>query len=275
MGQVAAPIDLSATEQLRTLAPPGGLLVQGMRLLAAVAVRGWLYFYHRLTIVGRENLPSAGSFVLVANHASHLDTLCLLSALPMKRLHRAFPAAAKDYFCVNAVRALLAKVVVNALPFDRHLDFGLSLSVCKRVLEEHGTVLIFFPEGTRTGRPVPREFKPGIALLTAGRDIPVVPCHIAGTHGALPKGAWFPRSKALRLTIGEPRVYAHLSGSKESVKYICHDLREAVISLGQTQSEANRGVHEEPDTGGDDAMIPIPIQNLRDHELSRINSDVF
>src|SRR5438046_7277194 len=42
-----------------------------------------------------EALGLEESFVLVANHASHLDTLCLLAALPLAKLHRAFPAAAK------------------------------------------------------------------------------------------------------------------------------------------------------------------------------------
>src|SRR5262245_9966228 len=243
MGQVASRIELSAMERL--MSPRlKRLLVHGVRLLAAAVVRAWLQVYHRFTVIGRHHLPSTGSFMLVANHASHLDTLCLLSVLPMRRLHRVFPAAAKDYFCVNAVRSLLAKVIVNALPFDRSLAFGLSLSVCERVLEEHGNVLIFFPEGTRSGRTEPSEFKPGIALLTAGRDVPVVPCHLAGAHRALPKGTWFPRPRALRLTIGEPRVYAHLSASKESVKFICRDIREAVISLGRMQPEPNRGVQE-------------------------------
>src|SRR5205823_3722356 len=148
MGQggndLAAPIHLFATQRLRASSRLERWLVNGMRLLAAAAVRGWLHLYHRLTIVGRHNLPSAGSFVLVANHASHLDTLCLLSALPMRRLHRAFPAAAKDYFCVNALRALLAAVLVNALPFERHFVPWQSLSMCAHLLQNPGTILILF-----------------------------------------------------------------------------------------------------------------------------------
>ena len=73
-----------------------------------------------------------------------------------------------------------------------------------------------------------------IGLLAAGHDIPVVPCHLAGTHAALPKGAWLPRPKAVRLTIGAPRVYAHLPATKKSRTLICHELREAVMSLGNS-----------------------------------------
>jgi 1-acyl-sn-glycerol-3-phosphate acyltransferase len=225
-------------ERLREFVREPDMLVWGMRTVASAVVRCWLRVYHQFTIVGRENLPVDRSFVMIANHASHLDTLCLLSALPILRLHRVFPAAAKDYFCVSAPRALLAAVVVNALPFDRHFAPWQSLSVCSHLLRVRGNVVILFPEGTRSGGPKPGEFKPGAALLIAGRDIPVLPCHLAGTHAALPKGVRCPRPRAIRLTIGAPRVYAHLPATKESAKQICRELREEVILLGSVDPES-------------------------------------
>ena len=65
----------------------------------------------------------------------------------------------------------------------------------------------------------------------------MVPCHLAGTHAALPKGAWFPRPRAVRLTIGRPRLYTHLPATKEAAKQICRDLREAVMLLGQAEPQ--------------------------------------
>jgi 1-acyl-sn-glycerol-3-phosphate acyltransferase len=212
-------------------------LVCGMRTLSAAVLRGWLHLYHRLRIIGRENLPLDRSFILVANHASHLDTLCLLAALPMRRLHDALPVAARDYFCGTALRSLLARIVVNALPFDRQFAPWQSLSLCAHLLENRGTVLIFFPEGTRSSGAVPGEFKAGVALLAAGHDLPIVPCHLAGTHAALPKGACVPRPRSIRLAIGEPRVYAHLPPTKESALHICRELREVVIRLGEAEPE--------------------------------------
>jgi 1-acyl-sn-glycerol-3-phosphate acyltransferase len=234
-----ADLDPAQIERLPGFPREPNPLVCGVRSLAAAVLRSWLRIYNRLAIVGRENLPVDRSFLLIANHASHLDTLCLLSALPINRLHCAFPVAARDYFCVSVLRALLAKVFVNALPFDRHIAPWQSLSVCAHLLKQPGTILILFPEGTRSGGAEPVEFKPGVALLAAGRDIPVVPCHLGGTHAALPKGAWIPRPKALRLIIGAPRVYAHLPATKESVRQICHELRETVILLGRAQPEAS------------------------------------
>jgi 1-acyl-sn-glycerol-3-phosphate acyltransferase len=118
--------DLAPThlERLRGFPYQPKLLLHSVRALAAVVLRCWLRLYHRFTIVGRQNLPTDRSFVLIANHASHLDTLCLLSALPLGWLHRAFPTAARDYFFVRAPWARLAALVFNALPFDRHFAPG-------------------------------------------------------------------------------------------------------------------------------------------------------
>jgi len=225
-------------ERLQGYPGDTNVLVRGLRLLSAGALRCWLRLYNRLTIVGRENLPADRSFVMIANHASHLDTLCLLAALPFRQLHCAFPAAAKDYFCDGALRAFVARVVVNGLPFDRQVAPWQSLSVCAQLLTRPGNVLIFFPEGTRSTDGELGEFKPGVGLLVAGRDIPVVPCHLSGTHAALPKGAWIPRPHGIRLTIGTPRYYTDLPPTKESARHIGHELRAAVVSLGNGESKA-------------------------------------
>jgi 1-acyl-sn-glycerol-3-phosphate acyltransferase len=83
-----------ATDPQPTAAPrQPGLVVRGLRWGVALAVRGVLRSYNRLTIVGRENLPADGPFVLVANHSSHLDVLCLLAAIPLGELPRSYPTA--------------------------------------------------------------------------------------------------------------------------------------------------------------------------------------
>src|SRR3954452_25076336 len=98
----AADFDRALMERLRGFPYGQNVVTCGVRSLAAAVLRSWLRVYHRLTIVGRRTLPADRSYVLVANHASHLDTLCLLAALPAGRLHRAYPIAARDYFFTSA-----------------------------------------------------------------------------------------------------------------------------------------------------------------------------
>src|SRR5437588_4028373 len=114
------------------------VLVYGLRSVAAIILRSWVRVYHRLEIIGQENLPLGEAFVMVANHSSHLDTICLLAALPLRRLHRAFPAAAQDYFFLKRPRMALAAITVNAMPFDRQKQIRHSLDLCRRLLRQRG-----------------------------------------------------------------------------------------------------------------------------------------
>ena len=173
--QPASDLDQSLVERLRRFPREPDLAVYAARSLAALIIRSWLRLYHRFEVIGAEHLPREGSFMMVANHTSHLDTLCILSALPLRKLHRAFPAAAQDYFFVSMPRLAVAAVVVNALPFGRKGQIRNSLELCRHLLGNPGNVLILFPEGTRTRTGELGEFKPGIGLLAAGAEIPVVP----------------------------------------------------------------------------------------------------
>jgi 1-acyl-sn-glycerol-3-phosphate acyltransferase len=204
-------------------------VVYGMRSVVALIIRSWLRLYHRLEIYGRENLPRDRGFVMVANHSSHLDTLCLLAALPLRRLHSAFPAAAADYFFQSFPRVWVAAVVVNALPFARQMRVRESLSLCSQVLATPGNILIIFPEGTRSTDGKIEEFKTGVAALLAGRDISVVPCYIEGGFRAWPKGKRVPRPRKVRLRVGPPRNYS----SSSLGKAIAADLEQAVRELGE------------------------------------------
>ena len=211
-------------------------LVYGVRSVVALLIRGWLRSYHRFEIVGREHLPNDSGFVMVANHSSHLDTLCLLAALPLRRLHRAFPAAAADYFFQSFPRIWIAAVVLNALPFARQMRVRESLSLCSQILDTPGNILIMFPEGTRSPDGETGEFKSGVAALLAGREVQVLPCFVQGAFGAWRKGMRLPRPGKVRLIVGAPRSYAERSQEKRDLCAIAADLQQAVNDLGRTHA---------------------------------------
>ena len=215
------------------------MLVRGCASLAAVVLRCWLHGYDRLTIVGRQNLPADRSFILVANHASHLDTLCLLSALPVRQLHRTFPVAASEYFCVN-------RCVVLPREADRQ---RVAVRSTVRLLAEFERVRTAAArEAGQHPDPLPRgdaHRRLRAGRVQAGRRAPGGgPRH---SRRAVP-----PRRHACRPAEGSvvspgqggpthdwhAAVYAHLPATKESRTHICRELREAVMSLGHAEPEA-------------------------------------
>jgi 1-acyl-sn-glycerol-3-phosphate acyltransferase len=229
-------IDETMAEHLRNFPRQPYMLVYAIRSVVALLLRGWMRLYHRMRIDGRENLPEIGSFVLVCNHTSHLDTLSMLCSVPLKRIHRTFPAAAADYFFSSLPRSAVSAILINALPFDRKLKGAESLTVCSELLANEGNVLIIFPEGTRTTDGEMSRFRSGIGRLVVGTDIPVIPCFLDGGLSALPKGKAFPRPRKLRLSIGSPRRYGDFEKSSESVQHICHDLEQSVAALGKSDA---------------------------------------
>ena len=227
----AEDLDQGLTERLRHFPRRPDMFVYGARACAALAIRGWLRVYHRLEVIGRENLPRDESFVLVSNHSSHLDTVGLQAALPLAKLHRAFSAAACDYFFERLPLIWVAAVIANALPFSREVRVRQSLGLCRALLQNPGNVLILFPEGTRTTTGALGRFKPGIGVLLAGTSIPAVPCFLEGAYAAWPKGRSIPRPSKLTLRIGVPRTYPTLAPDKDGALSVAADLERAVIAL--------------------------------------------
>jgi 1-acyl-sn-glycerol-3-phosphate acyltransferase len=228
----ALALERRVVDRLRRFPREPDMIVYSFRSVIALIIRGLLRLYLRLEIIGAENLPNEKSFVLVANHSSHLDTLCLLAALPMRRLHRAFPVAAEDYFFRSLPRTWFAAVAMNALPFARQMRVRESLSICARLLAQPGHVLIIFPEGTRSQTGATQPFKSGIGALLAGRDVSVLPCYVQGAFRAWPKGRRLPRPRKVRLIIGAPRNYAVRGADRRDLCTIAAELQSAVEELG-------------------------------------------
>ena len=138
----------------------------------------------------------------------------------------------QDYFFISVPRLAFAAIVVNALPFARRTHIRHSLDLCRGLLANPGNILILFPEGTRTTDGQVHEFKPGIGMLLAGSNLPVLPCRLSGAYEAWPKGKWLPRPRSLQLKIGPARTFESLDAGRDSAEHICRELREAVIALG-------------------------------------------
>lgn len=229
-------IHQSIAEHLTVFPRDRDLTHTALRVLWLGALRVILRLYFRLRVIGRERLPASNSYVLVSNHASHLDALCLISILPMRSVNRFFAAAAKDYFFRSFWRSLLTVICFNAIPFDRFREKRKSLELCADVLNASDHVLIMFPEGTRSLTGALQPFKKGIGILTAGTGRLVVPAYLDGAYAAWPKGTVWPRPRRIRLLIGSPMTFQDILRTDEGFLRVAGAVQAAVSRLGTAQS---------------------------------------
>lgn len=228
-------------EQLTVFPRERDMTHAALRTLWSLWLRAFLKLCFRLTVTGRERLPQRGAFVLVANHASHLDALSLSCALPIRTINRTFAVAAKDYFFASLLRSWASAVLINALPFDRREEKRKSLELCADVLDAADQALIMFPEGTRSvdGRLQP--FKKGIGILVAGTQRAVVPAYIDGAYDAWPKGSRIPKPRRVRVVIGRPLAFPHVARTEEGFLQVAREVEAAVRALGVSLGRQQEG----------------------------------
>ncbi len=144
---------------------------------------------------GRERLAGLrGPVILVANHASHMDTPVILAALPRRLRKRTAVAAAADYFYRYRLVAFLVSLVFNTVPIDRRGGgVGKAGGTHLDKLLDQGWNLLLYPEGTRSRNGGPGRLRRGAAVLARAHNLAVVPIRVTGTSAAMPPGRLWPR----------------------------------------------------------------------------------
>jgi 1-acyl-sn-glycerol-3-phosphate acyltransferase len=234
----AGDLGLTWRERLQSLRRETGLLALAGRHLWRAILRAYFALWHRLRIDGRENLPREAPFVVIANHASHLDALALSLCLRAGHADRAFPLAAGDTFFTGAGSAAFAAVALNALPIWRRKTRPEHLAALRERLAAQACIYILLPEGTRSRDGAMAEFKPGLGCLVAGTRIPVVPCHIDGAFAALPPSAKLPRARRITIRIGAPLIFAETANDKAGWRAVAATAEAAVRGLASPPDAA-------------------------------------
>jgi 1-acyl-sn-glycerol-3-phosphate acyltransferase len=198
---------------------------------------GFVRLYFRPQVTGRENLPQAGPFILVSNHASHVDTAVLFGVLPRHLRQQVVVAAARDYFFDESLRQSTARLLFNAIPIDREPIPGENpLRHAIRALDE-GYGLVIYPEGTRSLDGTIGRFRRGIGRLIAEfPDLPVIPAYLNAAARAMPKGARIPRPYTVRIRFGPPLYPTADLHNRASWKIAANAVRVAIIQL-QSQAQ--------------------------------------
>ncbi len=194
MSEDRVPAPASALAEQR---PPTRGELRLYRFCRAVSVGiSRLFFPGR--VLGKENLPATGAFILAPVHRSYLDWLLVARVTNRRRLR--FIAKAEIWKSKPIGRFIEAN---GAFPVHRSGADREALERCRAVLAG-GEPLVMFPEGTRRSGPKVEDLREGVAYLALRAGVPVVPVGIGGSERAMPRGSTMPKPRRIDLVIGQP-----------------------------------------------------------------------
>lgn len=148
---------------------------------------------------GAENIDAARSYVIMSNHASHVDIVALFLALPVIPGFLAKSELDKVPFLSTALRAG-GHVVIDR---GKHSS---ALGTLKLAAEEvrNGKTIVVFPEGTRGDSATVGPFKKGGFHLAKEAGVPIIPVGVRGSRDVLPKHGRLLKPGRVEVHIGQP-----------------------------------------------------------------------
>ena len=206
------------------------LLVPGIARRRRIARRTGLISFAfmgiRLRTEGLDRLPG-GPCIVVANHASYLDGVVLMSTLPPRF---AF-VIKKEMDRVPLASALLRRIGSAFVDrTNRHKGAMDARKVLRRANE--GESLVFFPEGTFSKQPGLLRFHTGAFATAVRAGCAVVPVVIRGTRQILPSHRVAPRPGTV--TVQMLAVLEPAAGDTEAAAHLRDEARRLLLAhLGE------------------------------------------
>ncbi|TDQ53653.1 lysophospholipid acyltransferase family protein [Actinorugispora endophytica] len=161
-----------------------------VKAVVATIVRPIMSAFTKPVWSGQENIPREGGVIIAANHLSMADPLTIAHYLYVAGRRWPTFTAKEGVFRIPVVGAVAR--ATGQIPVHRgSSDAVKALHEARRALGEHGSSVIFYPEGTCTRDPGlwPMVAKTGVARLALETGVPVIPLAHWGEQHVLPYGS--------------------------------------------------------------------------------------
>lgn len=167
-------------------------------------------------IIGVENIPKEGGFILSANHISNFDPPFLGTFID-----RTINYMGKEELFKNPIMAMICRGL-NVFPVKRGAADKNAIKNAVKVLKSDGCLGIF-PEGTRSKTGKLGKAELGVSVIAAMTKAPVIPAAIIGTKKIFSREEKFPR---LAVVYGEPLKFSGNAKDKE----VLNDFAQKIMS---------------------------------------------
>jgi len=179
-------------------------------------------FFSPRTVIGSENIPRDGAFIVASNHVSNLDPFLIGLSLQRRTSYMA-----KDILFRNKILKCMLQSV-EAFPVRRGSADVWALRETLRRLKR-GMPVVMFPEGTRKISTTEKKIQSGIGFLAVKGDVPVVPVHIDGSDKVLPPGAKYPQRNRVTISFGKPLIFSKEQSYSEIVMHVMNEIQMLTV----------------------------------------------
>jgi len=153
-----------------------------------------------LMLRGADRIAAGQSYVVVVNHESAWDPMCVVTALPDLLLRFVAKGQLMRIPIFGSALALTGNVRV-----ERTQTAG-DVSRIREGMDRRDPAvsLLFFAEGTRSRDGSFRPFRMGAFATALTSGLPVLPIAVAGTYAIWPKGRLRIARRPVAIEVGEP-----------------------------------------------------------------------
>tara|TARA_B100000965_G_scaffold395711_1_gene409628 strand:- start:213 stop:833 length:621 start_codon:yes stop_codon:yes gene_type:complete len=180
-------------------------------------------FIFRGNLIGRENIPQKGSFILVSNHGSLLDPPLLGHAIG-----RNISFMAKSELFRIPILGFIIKSC-GAYPVKRGIVDKLTIKIACEKLSNNNSIGIFI-DGTRQKDGRVNKPKKGAALLSFKNQKMLLPVAIINSHRLFKLRFFLPFFTKIVIKVGKP-INPPISSSKNDLDTITNYLQDTINNM--------------------------------------------
>lgn len=186
-----------------------------------VLCRLWFGTILRTRVIGLENIPKDGAFILAANHVSNWDPPFLGTFMEREVCYMG-----KEELFKNPVMAWTCRSL-HVFPVKRGAADKTAIKTAVKILKD-GKCFGIFPEGTRSKTGKLGKAEAGVSLIAAMTKAPIIPAAIVNTEKIFSAEVKFPR---LAVVYGKPIKFTGSTKDKEALAAFAQSIMNEIAKL--------------------------------------------
>lgn len=181
----------------------------------------WFGIILRTRVIGTENIPKDGAFILAANHVSNWDPPFLGTFIDREVYYMG-----KEELFKNPVMAAICRGL-HVFPVKRGAADKTAIKTAIKILKD-GKCFGIFPEGTRSKTGKIGKAEAGVSLIAAMTKAQIIPAAIINTEKIFSKEKFLPR---LAVVYGKPMKFTGSTKDKDAMEKFAQELMNEIAKL--------------------------------------------